>query len=118
MMAKGSPKPVVTGRKGNVGGVSTPGRTGNHKAAMMAGMKNLISPGPGTVKTAKISNMPRKDTNPKIDAGNVTPATGTSKPAAGSPKDLSMGSSGHAGVGVTVRTDPVTKRDSAQVVKP
>jgi len=117
MVAKGSPKPVVTGRKGNVGGVSTPGRHGDHKAAMMAGIKNLVAPGPGTVKTAKISNLLRKDTNPKIDAGNVKPATGTSKPAAGSPKDLSRGS-GHAGVHMGVGTDPATKRDSASVAKP
>ena len=61
MKAKGSPKPVASGKKGNVGGMMTPGRHGNHKVAMMAGMKNLVAAGPGTKKTASISNMPRPE---------------------------------------------------------
>jgi hypothetical protein len=114
--AKGSPKPVASGKKGNVGGIATPGRHGSHAAAMAAGMKNLVAPGPGTKKTATIGKI-RPEGAVHIDAGNLKKATGTSKMAAGSPKDISMGS-GHKGVQVGTRPEGAIKRDSASVVKP
>ena len=113
----GAPKPVVTGRKGNVGGISTPGRHGNHGAAMMAGVKNLVAPGPGTKKTAAVQNL----TRPEGKVGSLQQMAMTSKSkvskAAGSPKDISAGS-GHKGIHVGTRPEPPVKRDSESVIKP
>ena len=116
MKAKGSPKPVASGKKGNVGGMMTPGRHGNHKVAMMAGMKNLVAAGPGTKKTASISNMPRPEGAVHIDAGNLKKASGTNKMAAGSPKDIK--GSGHKGVMPGARPEGPIMRDSMGTVKP
>jgi hypothetical protein len=118
MTAKGSPKPVETGKRGNVGGISTPGRHGNHAAAMKAGVKNLVMPGPGTKKTPVIANQIRPEPNPvHIDAGNVKRASGTMKMASGSPKDISAGS-GHKGIHVGTRPEGPIKHDEAGTIKP
>lgn len=117
MNMNGAPKPVASGKKGNVGGISTPGRHGNHMAAMRAGVKNLVSPGPGTKKTAAVSNLMRPEGAVHIDAGNLKHASGTSKSASGSPKNLS-GGSGHKGVMPVIRPEGGIKRDAAKVVKP
>src|ERR1700676_4024882 len=55
--ASGKPKHSVMGKPGNVGGISPPGRKGSHAAAMAAGVKNLVSPGPGTKKTANVAKI-------------------------------------------------------------
>lgn len=117
MMAKGSPKPVASGKKGNVGGISTPGRHGNHMAAMRAGVKNLVAAGPGTKKTAAVSNLMRPEGRVHIDAGNLKKGSNSMKVAAGSPKDLSRGS-GHKGLMPVIRVEGGIKRDAAKVVKP
>ena len=117
MSAKGSPKPVATGKKGNVGGISTPGRHGSHAAAMKAGVKNLVMPGPATKKTAAVSNQfGADDGKVKIDAGNVKPASGMVKTVAGAPKKI-MGS-GHKGIHVGTRPEGPIKHDTMGVVKP
>lgn len=113
----GAPKPVASGKKGNVGGISTPGRHGSHMAAMKAGVKNLVAPGPGTSKTASLKKI-RPEGAVHIDAGNLKPASGMpSKAASGSPKNLSMGS-GHKGVMPVIRPEGAIKRDGCGVVKP
>lgn len=118
MMTHGEPKPVATGKKGNVGGISTPGRHGSHKAAMMAGVKNLVAPGPGMTKKVKHIVVRPEPEGRAIDAGAVKAAAGMpSKAAAGSPKDISMGS-GHKGIHIGLRPEPAVKRDSASVIKP
>ena len=94
MKAKGSPKPVASGKKGNVGGMMTPGRHGNHK----------------------VSNMPRPEGAVHIDAGNLKKASGTNKMAAGSPKDIK--GSGHKGVMPGARPEGPIMRDSMGTVKP
>lgn len=116
MMAKGSPKPVATGKKGNVGGMMTAGRHGSHAAAMMAGIKNLVASGSATKKTAAVANMHRPEGKVSIDAGNLKKASGSTKEAAGSPKMI-MGS-GHKGIHVGTRPEGAIKRDAASVVKP
>ena len=116
MMAKGSPKPVATGKKGNVGGVMTAGRHGNHAAAMKAGVKNLVMPGPATKKTADVSNMPRPEGKVSIDAGNLKPASGMVKTVAGAPKMIT--GSGRKGIHVGTRPEGPIKHDKMGVVKP
>ena len=114
MSAKGSPKPVATGKKGNVGGVSTPGRHGH---ALTNGLMMLVKPGPATKKTPKIANQfGADDGKVKIDAGNVKPASGMVKTVAGAPKKI-MGS-GHKGIHVGTRPEGPIKHDTMGVVKP
>ena len=115
MKTKGEPKPVATGKKGNVGGISTPGRHGNHAAAMAAGVKNLVTAGPGTKKMADVSKI-RPEGAVHIDAGNLKKSSSTMKMAAGSPKKII--SSGHKGIHVGTRPEGPIKRDSASVIKP
>lgn len=121
MMAKGSPKPVMTGKKGNVGGMMTAGRHGNHRAAMMAGVKNLVSPGKGTKKTPKLSTpFGADDKNvgslQQMDM-NMKKSTGMAK---GSPKTKIYmgGTSGKKGIHMGTRPEPSVKRDMADVIKP
>ena len=112
MKTKGEPMPVASGKKGNVGGISTPGRHGH----MLHSLNMLMKPGPGTKKTAAISNMPRPEGAVHIDAGNLKKASGKTGMAAGSPKMIT--SSGHKGYHVGTRPEGPIKRDSAKVVKP
>ena len=114
--AKGNPKAVVTGKKGNVGGMMTAGRHGSHAAAMAAGVKNLVMPGPATKKTAAVMNFTRPEGKVSIDAGNVKAASGKMGSAAGSPKMI-MGS-GHKGIHVGTRPEGPIKHDAKGVVKP
>jgi hypothetical protein len=117
MMTKGSPKPVATGKKGNVGGIATPGRHGSHAAAMKAGVKNLVMPGPATKKTPVIANQIRPEPNPvHIDAGNVKAVSGTVSTSAGAPKKIM--DSGHKGIHVGTRPEGPIKHDVKGVVKP
>jgi hypothetical protein len=118
MKAKGSPKPVASGKSGNVGGVATPGRKGSHAAAMMAGVKNLVAPGPGTKKTAVIGKV-----RPEQNQGAKIP----SPPSVSAPQRgqaLTQKSAGvvkpHGTVNVSsnIRPEGAIKRDAASVIKP
>jgi len=53
MKTGGEPKPVAHGKKGNVGGIATPGRKGH----MIKALTMLVKPGPGTKKTPAIANL-------------------------------------------------------------
>ena len=108
-MAKGSPKPVATGKKGNVGGISTPGRHGSKAAAMLAGVKNLVSAGPGTTKAVNHLKL-RPEGKVSIDAGNLKKASGMTAGVSGSPKKIS--GSGHKGVHMGVGAQVAVKRDA------
>lgn len=107
----GAPKPVVTGRKGNVGGISTPGRHG-HK---LTGLTALVKPGPGTKKTATVANLHRPEGNVSVVKTAGAKRSGSAGPAAGSPKHIT--SSGHKGIHIGTRPEGSIKRDSASVVK-
>lgn len=114
--AKGSKtKPSAVGKKGNVGGKVTPGRTGNMAAGLV--LQGLVKPGPGTKKTANLSGKIRPEGAVQI---NVGPKGGSGiKPSTtgGSAKDISAGS-GHKGFAPKVRIEGAIKRDSASVIKP
>lgn len=113
MTVKGSPKPVVTGRKGNVGGITTPGRHGNHAAAMMAGVKNLVAAGAGTTKTADIHKIrPEKTNSVHHTPMKTTPSMRPAKPAG------VVKPHGSVNVSSRIRPEGPVKRDSASVVKP
>jgi hypothetical protein len=87
------------------------------KAVMMfKGIKGLVGSGAGTTKTASIKKI-RPEGAVHIDAGNLKPASGKAGKAAGSPKDLSMGS-GDSGTMPKIRPEGATKRDGSGVVKP
>lgn len=99
--------------KSNSGGKKSP----TPKAvSVFKGIKGLLASGPGTKKAVNDGKI-RPEGKVSIDAGNVKPASGTSKMAAGSPKNLSAGS-GHKGIQVGTRPEPSVKRDAADVAKP
>jgi hypothetical protein len=110
----GAPKKVASGKKGNVGGVSTPGRHGHMIKALTA----LVQPGPATKKKAAVSNMPRPEGNAKPSVGPHTKSTlSGAQVSAGAPKDKSAGS-GHQGVMPGARPEGAISRDAASVLKP
>jgi len=81
---------------------------------MFKGIKGLVASGPGMTK--KVNNQKlRPEGAVSIDAGNLKPASGTSKVAAGSPKKISGGA---VSVRSNIRPEPAVKRDSASVAKP
>ena len=114
MQTHGEPKPIASGKRGNVGGVSTPGRHGSHAAAMRAGVKNLVTAGPGTKKAVKHLVL-RPEGAISIDAGNVKAASGAAGPAAGAPKTIT--SSGHQGIHMGVRAQASVSKDTAGAIK-
>ena len=110
MKTGGEPKPVASGKKGNVGGVATPGRHGH----MLKGLNMLVKSGPATKKTANLGKI-RPEGAVSIDAGNLKAASGTSKAAAGSPKSIKGGS---VSAMSKIRPEGAIKRDAASVIKP
>lgn len=112
--ATGNPVQAAYGKKGNVGGISTPGRKGSKAAAMMAGVKNLVAPGAGTKKTAVIANMPRPEGKVHIDAGNLKKALGM---VAEKPSGV-VKPGGTVNVMSKIRPEGGIKRDAAQAIKP
>jgi hypothetical protein len=111
--SKGSPKPVATGKKGNVGGIATPGRHGNHAAAMLAGVNNLVAAGPGTTKTADVHKIrPEKNNSVHHTPMKTTPTMRPAKPAG------VVKPHGSVSVAAGIRPEGPIKRDSASVVKP
>jgi hypothetical protein len=110
----GAPKPVASGKKGNVGGVSTPGRHGR----MIKGLTALVKSGPATKKTAAVANMPRPEGDAKPSVGPSTKSVlSNAQSKAGSPKDISAGS-GHKGTMPAIRPEGAISRDNCGVVKP
>lgn len=86
------------------------------KSAMMfKGIKGLVASGPGTKKTADVTNMPRPEKNQgaKIpqDAMKKMPTMVAAKP------DGVVKPHGSVNVAPGIRPDPATKRDSAGVAK-
>ena len=110
--AKGSPKPVASGKKGNVGGMMTPGRHGH----MLHGLDMLMKPGMATKKTAAVSNIHSGPASISSPQANLKPRGAAPKMTAGSPKMIM--SSGHKGYHVGTRPEGKIKRDSASVIKP
>lgn len=114
-MANGAPKPTVTGRKGNVGGISTPGRPG-HALKGSAALMMLVKPGPAINRMPKTVKHNPETKTAKIDAGNVKPRGVAPKTAAGSPRNLSMGS-GAKGILKPHNPEPAVKKDAAGAIK-
>ena len=79
------------------------------------GIKGLVASGPGMTKSADLTAKIRPEGKVSIDAGNLKPATGMKKTAAGSPKSVKGGS---VSVMSKIRPEGGIKRDSASVLKP
>ena len=79
------------------------------------GIKGLVASGPGMTKSADLTAKIRPEGEVHIDAGNLKPATGMKKTAAGSPKSVKGGS---VSVMSKIRPEGGIKRDSASVLKP
>ena len=82
--------------------------------SVFKGIKGLIASGPGTKKTPDTSKI-RPEGKVHIDAGNLKPATGMKKTAAGSPKSVKGGS---VSVMSKIRPEGGISRDGKGVVKP
>jgi hypothetical protein len=114
-------KSSAVGKKGNVGGITTPGRKGMGSALHM-----LVKPGSATTKTAKPANLHRPEGAVHIDAGNVKKsgkaslAGGTAGGAAS--KAVQIGAKvtakGHKGIHIGTRPEGAVKRDASRVLKP
>ena len=111
-MANGAPKPTVTGRKGNVGGIATPGRPG-HALKGSAALMMLVKPGPAINRMPKTVKHNPETKTAKINAGNVKPRGAAPKTAAGSPRNLSMGSGSAKGKMTPFNPEPAVGKDSA-----
>jgi hypothetical protein len=97
--------------KGNSGREKSP----SPKSVMMfKGIKGLVASGPGMTKIPDTKKL-RPEGKVHIDAGNLKPATGMKKTAAGSPKSIRGGS---VNVSSHIRPEGGIKRDSASVIKP
>ena len=108
--------------KGNVGGISTPGRHGSKAAAMAWGVKNLVNPGPRTKKSPKVGNQHGMDDK---NVGSIQQMAMTPKAKSGSVKGAptlkiySGQNSGSKGYHMGVNgPEPMVARDEAGVVKP
>jgi hypothetical protein len=100
--------------KGNSGGEKAPQPK---SVPMFKGIKGLVASGPGMTKKVDLKKI-RPEGKVSIDPGNVKAASGMpSRPAAGSPKNLSGGSGG-ASVMPQIRPEGPIKRDACGVVKP
>lgn len=115
MKTGGEPKDVVTGRKGNVGGIPTPGRQG-HTLKGSAALMMLVKPGPAINRMPKTAKHNPETKTAKIDAGNVKPRGAAPKTAAGSPRNLSMGSGNAKGKLTPFNPEPAIGKDSAGVI--
>jgi hypothetical protein len=115
----GAPKPVVTGKKGNVGGISTPGRHG-----VGSGLNALVKPGPGKTVPVKVSNMPRPEGAVHIVKTAGAQKTGTMPHThAGAPSKAvrhgaKVTAKGHSGIHVGVRPEGAIKRSPLSPIKP